>query len=70
MKNIFKFLPLVPALIIAAATVFFGFDVMTMVVVLVILSVIAAGCVALAVYFIVLILQDVYGKIMKQRQAV
>lgn len=70
MKNIFKFLPLVPALIIAASTVFSGFDVMTMVVVLVILSVIAAGCVALAVYFIVLILQDVYGKIMKQRQTI
>ncbi|MEI9747376.1 MULTISPECIES: hypothetical protein [Morganellaceae] len=70
MKNMFKFLPLVPAMIIAASTVFFSFDVMTMVVVLVVLSVIAAGCVALAVYFIVLILQDVYGKIMKQRQTI
>ncbi|EPL6275172.1 hypothetical protein N6147_001818 [Proteus mirabilis] len=70
MKNLLKFLPLVPALIIAAATLFFGFDVMTMVVVLVILSVIAAGSVALVVYFTVLILQDVYGKIVKQRQSV
>lgn len=70
MKNIFKFLPLVPAALIAAATVFFSVDVMTMVVVLVVMSVIAAGCVALAVYFIVLVLQDVYGKIKKLSHAV
>lgn len=69
MKNIFKFLPLIPAVIIAAATVFFSFDVMTMLVVLVVMSVIAAGCVALVVYFSVLILQDVYGKIMKLRHS-
>nr|WP_320447980.1 hypothetical protein [Providencia sp. PROV001] len=42
---------------------------MTMVVVIVVMSVIAAGCVALAAYFIVLILQDVYGKIMKLRHS-
>ncbi|ENY6785165.1 hypothetical protein ACF1CY_002629 [Providencia rettgeri] len=69
MKNILKFLPLIPAVFIAAATVFFSFDVMTMVVVIVVMSVIAAGCVALAAYFIVLILQDVYGKIMKLRHS-
>ncbi|WP_272570334.1 hypothetical protein [Providencia sp. PROV255] len=69
MKNILKFLPLVPGLIIVAATLFFSFDVMTMVIVLVVLAVIGAGCIALAVYFAVLILQDIYGIMMKLRHS-
>lgn len=69
MKPVLKFLPLIPAVIIAVAPVFFNVDIMIMVVVLVVMATVCVGGTALAVYFIVLILQDVYSKILELRQS-